>query len=132
MNIVIVGCGRVGGRLGTVLDAEGHKVTVMDIDEDSFRFLGPGFRGDALLGDGTDDDDLVKADIDDTDVFIAATDTDSCNLLASQKAKIQFKVPKVVCRLYDPVQKDLFRDLGLETVTPTTVTIELLKDAIER
>jgi trk system potassium uptake protein TrkA len=132
MNIVIVGCGRVGGRLGTVLDAEGHKVTVMDIDEDSFRFLGPGFRGDALLGDGTDDDDLVKADIDDTDVFIAATDTDSCNLLASQKAKIQFKVPKVVCRLYDPVQKDLFRDLGLETVTPTTVTVELLKDAIER
>lgn len=132
MNIVIVGCGRVGGRLGTVLDAEGHKVTVMDIDEDSFRFLGSGFRGEALIGDGTDDDDLVRTDIDDTDVFIAATRDDSCNLLAAQKAKVQFKVPKVVCRIYDPVQKDLFRDLGVETVTPTTVTVELLKDAIER
>ncbi len=132
MNIVIAGCGRVGGRLGTVLDAEGHKVTVMDIDGDSFRFLGPGFRGNAIIGDGTDDDDLVRADIDDTDVFVAATRADSCNLLAAQKAKIQFKVPKVVCRLYDPVQKDLFRDFGVETVTPTTVTVELLKDAIER
>ena len=132
MNVVIVGCGRVGGRLGTVLDAEGHKVTVMDVDEDSFRFLGPGFRGNALIGDGTDDDDLARADIDDTDVFVAATREDNCNLLASQKAKTQFKVPKVVCRLHDPIQKDLFRDLGLDTISPTTVTVELLRDAIER
>ena len=132
MNIVIVGCGRVGGRLGTVLDADGHKVTVMDIDEDGFRFLGSGFRGSALLGDGADDDDLRRADIDDTDVFISATRDDSLNLLIAQKAKVKFKVPKVVCRVYDPIQKDLFRDMGVETVTPTTVTVELLKDAIER
>ena len=32
VNVVIMGCGRVGARLATLLDAEGHKVTVLDID----------------------------------------------------------------------------------------------------
>ena len=132
MNVVIMGCGRVGGRLGTILDAEGHNVTIVDLDENSFRWLTPGFKGKAIIGDGTDEDGLLRADIDNADVFVATTQGDNRNLLAAQKAKIQFNVPKVVCRLYDPIRRELYRDLGVETVSPTTVTAELLKNAIER
>ncbi len=132
MTVVIMGCGRVGGRLGSMLDNEGHDVTVIDLDDKSFRWLAPSFKGKAIIGDGTDGDSLVRANIDNADVFVATTQGDNRNLLAAQKAKIEFHVPKVVCRIYDPIRRELYRDLGIETVSPTTVTSELLKNAIER
>lgn len=132
MNVVIMGCGRVGGRLATMLDAEGHDVVILDIDPRSFRWLGPSFKGKAIIGDGTDEDALRKAEIDDADIFVATTQGDNRNVLAAQKAKLIFKVPKVVSRIYDPIRRELYRDLGLETISPTTVTTELLKNAIER
>ena len=115
-----------------MLDAEGHDVVVLDIDSKSFRWLPPSFKGVAMIGDGTDEDTLRKAETEDADVFAATTQGDNRNVLAAQKAKYIFKVPKVVCRIYDPIRREMYRDLGLETISPTTVTAELLKDAIER
>ena len=54
MNVVIMGCGRVGAQLAALLDNEGVHVTVLDVDSSSFRRLVPTFKGTALLGDGTD------------------------------------------------------------------------------
>jgi len=48
MKIVIMGCGRVGAQLANSLDAEGHDVTILDIDAYSFdRFLSSEFHGTA-------------------------------------------------------------------------------------
>ena len=115
-----------------MLDAQNHSVTIFDLDENSFRWLPAEFKGKAIIADGIDDDGLIRANIDDADVFVATTQGDNRNILAAQKAKFQFNVPKVVCRLYDPIRKELYRDLGIETISPTTVTAELLQDAIER
>ncbi|MCK4243214.1 MAG: NAD-binding protein, partial [Dehalococcoidia bacterium] len=41
MNVVIMGCGRVGAQLAALLEEEGHKVTIMDREPDSFRRLPP-------------------------------------------------------------------------------------------
>ena len=52
MKVVIMGCGRVGARLASLLDADGHSVSVLDVDSYSFRRLPSDFKGTALLGNG--------------------------------------------------------------------------------
>ena len=61
MNVIIMGCGRVGAQLAGMLDSEGHTVTVLDINEYSFRRLPSTFKGTPLIGDGTDEETLKKA-----------------------------------------------------------------------
>jgi trk system potassium uptake protein len=131
MNVVIMGCGRVGAQLANILDAEGHKITVLDINPDSFRKLSPEFKGAALIGDGTDEDVLRRAGITEADGFVAATQGDNRNALASQIAKHIFGVKKVVCRIYDPLRRELYANLGLETVSPTIIFAQLLKERLE-
>ena len=131
MNIVIMGCGRVGAQLANILDAEGHKITVLDINPDSFRKLSPEFKGTALIGDGTDADTLRKAGIEEADGFAAVTQGDNRNVLAAQIAKHIFGVKKVVCRIYDPLRRELYANLGLETVSPTIIFAQLLKERLE-
>lgn len=132
MKVVIMGCGRVGGRLANMLDVEGHEVVVLDIDPSGFRWLPASFKGQTVVGDGTDEDALIKAEIESADAFIATTQGDNRNVLAAQKVRHVFRIPKVVCRIYDPIRREMYRDLGLETISPTTVTAELLKNALER
>ncbi len=130
MKIVIMGCGRVGAALATLLDAEGNRVTVIDIDSDSFRRLPASFRGTALLSNGTDAEDLKKAGIEGADAFVAVTQGDNRNVMAAQIARHFFGVPRVLCRLYDPLRKELNDTLGLEAVSPTTIFAQILRDKL--
>jgi trk system potassium uptake protein TrkA len=131
MKILIMGCGRVGARLASLLDEDGHEVTILDNDTYSFRRLPPSFDGTALFGNGTDEEALKKAGIEDTDVFIAVTQGDNRNVMACQIAKHIFKVPRVVCRIYDPLREEMYSALGLETISPTKVFAQLLREKIE-
>ena len=131
MNVVIMGCGRVGAQLANILDAEGHKITVLDINPDGFRKLSPEFKGTALIGDGTDEDTQRRAGIEEADGFVAVTQGDNRNVLAAQIAKHIFGVKKVVCRIYDPLRRELYATLGLETVSPTIIFAQLLKERLE-
>lgn len=132
MRVLIMGCGRVGAMLAELLDQEGHEVTVMDIDPYSFRRLGPNFRGQAIVGNGMDVDDLRKAGIEQVDAFAACTQGDNRNVMGAQIAKHIFGVPKVVTRIYDPLREDTFKRLGLETFSPTIVGARGMKAALER
>ena len=130
MKIIIMGCGRVGAQLANLLDAEGHQITVIDIDAHSFRRLPPSFGGTALVGDGTDEEMLKKAGIAEADAFVAVTQGDNRNVMAAQIARNIFNVPRVICRIYDPLRKDVYEALGLEAVSPTTVFAQLLRDKL--
>jgi len=131
MKVVIMGCGRVGAQLATLLDAEGHLVTVLDTDAYSFRRLPPTFNGTALLGDGIDEEALRKAGIEEADAFIAVTQGDNRNVMAAQIVKHIFSVPKVICRIYDPLRRELYSTLGLEAFSPTTIFAQMLKEKLE-
>ena len=131
MKIVIIGCSRVGGRLAGLLDAEGHSVTILDIDTYSFRKLPPDFKGTALVGNGLDQETLKRAGIEEADAFVATTQGDNRNIMATQVAKHIFNVPKVVCRIYDPLRNELYNTLGLETISPTTIFTQMLKEKLE-
>lgn len=128
MKVVIMGCGRTGAQLATMLDAEGHKVTIIDINDYSFRRLATNFSGTAIVGDGTNDDNLKKAGIEEADAFVAVTQGDNRNIMAAQIAKHIFKVPKVLLRIYDPLRRELYTDLGLSAFSPTIIFAQLLKD----
>ena len=131
MNIVIMGCGRVGAQLAMLLDAEGHLVTVLDTDSYSFRRLSSTFNGTALLGNGIDEESLRKAGIEEADAFFAVTQGDNRNVMAAQVAKHIFNVPRVICRIYDPLRRELYTTLGLEALSPTTIFAQMLKDKLE-
>ena len=130
MKVLIMGCGRVGARLAATLDAEGHKVTIMDVEPYSFRRLPTSFGGTAIVGTGLDEDLLRKAGIEEADVFVAVTQGDNRNVMVAQIAKHIFNVPKVVCRIYDPIREEMYRSLGIETISPTKVGATLLRQAI--
>jgi trk system potassium uptake protein TrkA len=130
MKVVIVGCGRVGSRLAAMMDAEGHEVTILDVEPYSFRRLPKTFKGTAMVGNGLDEDTLKKAGIEKADVFVAVTEGDNRNVMAAQIAKHIFNVPKVVCRIYDPIREEMYRNLGLETISPTKIGAGLLKEVI--
>jgi len=131
MNVVIMGCSRVGAQLAVMLDAEGNKVTVIDIDAYSFKKLPATFKGEAIVGSGLNEEVLKKAGIEEADVFVAATQGDNRNVMACQIAKHIYHVPKVVSRIYDPIREEMYRNLGLKTVSPTKVVAKLLKDEIK-
>jgi trk system potassium uptake protein len=126
-----MGCGRVGARLASLLDEDGHEVTVLDNDTYSFRRLPPSFSGTALFGNGIDEEALKKAGIEDADIFVALTQGDNRNVMACQIAKHVFKVPRVVCRIYDPLREEMYSALGLETISPTKVFAQLMREKIE-
>ena len=131
MNVIIMGCSRVGAQLAGMLDAEGHKVTIMDVEPYSFRKLPPTFNGLAMVGNGLEEDSLKKAGIEKADVFVTVTQGDNRNVMACQIAKHIYQVPKVVSRIYDPIREEMYHNLGIESVSPTKVVAELLKERIE-
>jgi trk system potassium uptake protein TrkA len=128
MKVLIMGCGRVGARLAALLDENGHEVTVLDIDTYSFRRLPPSFGGSALYGNGIDEEALRRAGIEDTDLFVALTQGDNRNVMACQVAKHIFNVPRVMCRIYDPLREEMYNALGLETISPTKVIAQLFSE----
>jgi len=131
MKAVIMGCSRVGARLAGLLDADGHSVTILDTDTYSFRRLPPTFKGNALVGNGLDQEVLKRAGIEEADAFVATTQGDNRNIMAAQIAKHIFNVPKVVGRIYDPLRQELYSTLGLETISPTTIFAQILREKLE-
>ncbi len=131
MKVVIMGCGRTGARLAGLLDADQHQVTILDTDTYSFRRLPPDFGGTALLGNGIDEESLKKAGIEEADAFVALTQGDNRNVMAAQIAKHIFNVPKVICRIYDPIRRELYNTLGIEAFSPTTIFSQMLKERLE-
>jgi trk system potassium uptake protein TrkA len=127
MNVIVVGCGRVGARLAVRLSNQGHRVTVLDEAREAFMRLGTEFSGATLQGSGLDNDVLRRAGAKEADIVIALTGGDNRNLMVAQIAKHTFGVARTVARLHDPVRAAKFRELGIETLCTTTVLEGMLE-----
>ena len=126
MKFVIVGCGRVGAALAEAFDAGGHEVVILDLTTRAFDRLSGEFKGQALRGDGTDEDVLRRAGAEGADVFLALTEGDNRNVMAAQVAVEKLSVGKVLAKINDPVRAAAYAELGIATVCRTT----MLMDAI--
>jgi trk system potassium uptake protein TrkA len=120
MRIIVIGCGRMGAGLAQDLSLQGHSVTVVDSDSTAFERLGPVFKGQTIVGVGFDREVLLRAGIQRADGLAAVTVSDEANVVAARMASQVFRVPRVVARLYDPRKAEIYRRLGLQTISPVT------------
>jgi trk system potassium uptake protein TrkA len=131
MKVVIVGCGRLGSALAKGLIADGHTVSIIDKSRDAFRRLEPKFTGKTVAGPGIDEDIMRRAGIENADVFVAVTNFDTTNIMASQIARERFKVPRVLTRVVEPVRAHVYHELGLDTFCNTTVSAGFIRAFVE-
>lgn len=117
-----MGCGRVGARLATELDSQGHSVAVIDQLDSAFKRLGRDFGGKTYRGVGFDQDTLLDAGIERAQGFAAVSSGDNSNILAARVARETFAVPRVVARIYDPRRAEVYERLGIPTVATVSWT----------
>lgn len=128
MNIVILGCGRVGARVANTLSTS-HDVTVIDWSRTSFGRLDQSFAGRTFVGNGIDIDVLRRAGAGEADVFLALTNGDNRNIMSGQVARI-LGAERVVVRVYDATRAEIFADAGLHTVSPTVMGADRLFEMV--
>lgn len=131
MRVVILGCGKLGSRLARKLSEEGHQITIMDRNRDALKQLGPDFKGETLGGAALIEANVQRFFSAPIDVFIAVTEKDNVNIMAAQRAKNEFKVPRVIARIYDPILAGTYRELGLETVCPTNLALQTIESMLK-
>ncbi len=130
MKIIIVGCGRNGAGLALALSNAGHAITVIDTDEQAFSQLGKDFKGETIEGIGFDRDILKQAKIEKSDALAAFTSSDESNAVIARMAREIYHVPKVVARLYDRDKAEIYKQLGIQTLSSTTWGIKRAADLL--
>lgn len=131
MKVIVMGCGRVGALVSTILAREGHVVTVIDNREPgAAERLGPNFKGRLLPGLGFDRNVLSESGIESADAFVAASSSDNVNIVAARIARHIFHVPRVVCRTYDPRKAKIYERLGLQTLTLSAWVAERIMELV--
>jgi trk system potassium uptake protein TrkA len=129
MRFVIMGCGRLGRTVATTLDSEGHEVSIIDFHEAAFQLLPESFGGRTVLGNGVDKQIQAEAGTPEADVFMALANGDNRNAMAAQVAKHLHGVDRVVARIFDTERAEVYRELGLEAVNPTSIVSDLVRQA---
>lgn len=120
MKVIIGGCGRVGAQLASKLAFERHEVVVIDKDPRSFARLGKSFSGKTIRGIVFDKEVLEEAGADRTDAYVAVTSGDNSNVVSATVAREIYRIPKVVARIFDPRRAEIYRRLGIQTVSSVT------------
>jgi trk system potassium uptake protein TrkA len=128
VKIVIVGCGRVGSTLARQMVAEGHDVSIVDENVSAFGRLGEDFGGQMVVGSGIDEEVLRRAGIESAHCFASVTNGDNRNIMAAQIAQKVFKVQRVITRIYDPIRAEVYGELGLESLCPTTLGASIVQE----
>ena len=132
MHIIIAGCSRVGANLVNRLSEEGHNVVVIDRDSNSFLQLGGGSNCMSITGMPIDEDVLKEAGIEMADALAAVTTDDNTNIMIAQIARQLYRVPKVITQTNDPERQQVLTFMGLETICPTTLTVERFFTALTK
>jgi trk system potassium uptake protein TrkA len=120
MKMIVVGCGQMGAGLAQTLSLRGHEVTVIDKVGAAFERLGPAFKGRTIVGIGFDRTILENAGIARSDGLAAVTNSDEANIVTARLARELFRVPRVVARVVEPRKAEIYRRLGLSTISTTT------------
>jgi trk system potassium uptake protein len=124
MHIIVLGCGRIGSRLATTLEAEQHTVAVVDRDREAFRRLPDRFTGRAVLGNVISRGVLEQAGINEAGAVAAVTSGDNSNIVAARIARETYKIDSVVARIKDPKRAEIYQRLGIPTVATVTWTTD--------
>lgn len=123
MNVLVIGCGRVGSKLASILSRMGHETSVIDVDDSNFDYLDDDFTGFTVKGIPIDQDILRHAGIEGCDALAAVTSDDNVNAMVCQIAKDVFKVKRVIARIYNPLKEVVFSNYHIKTICSPTLTV---------
>ncbi len=131
MKAIIMGCGRLGEQVCRLLAASGgNQVCVIDYDQTALDRLGADIKVRKVKGVGFDREVLLEAGIREADAFVATSSSDNANVIAARIARNIFYVPKVVARLYDPRRAEIYRRLGLMTISSINWAAERVREML--
>lgn len=131
MRFLVIGCGRAGSRLAHTLSVHRHAVTVVDSDPVALARVADASAITAIRGIGFDHDVLIQAGIQRVDGLAAATGIDDANVVIARLAQQIFHVPRVVARVYEPRNAEIYRRLGIVTVSPLAWGVDRMVEALE-
>lgn len=116
MKVIIVGGGKVGTYLASLLLSNGHQVKLIEDNEKLFNKAVKELPKDILINENaTEPEVLEKVGIASTDVLAAVTDEDQKNLVVSTLAKMEFGVAKVIARVNNPKNAWLYNsEMGVD------------------
>jgi trk system potassium uptake protein len=125
MQIIVIGCGKVGSSLARELVEAGNEVVIIENDR---NLLTNADDIDCIKINGVpiDKDVLKSAGIETADAVCAVTQDDNMNIMTSQVAKEIFKVERVIARIFNPGSRELFEEFGLETICSTSLTVDAI------
>jgi trk system potassium uptake protein TrkA len=119
--VVIVGCGKLGAFLAEAFSEDGCSVVVIDREGSRFAELSSAFSGFTIEGSAVELPTLEQAKTDQADVFVAATGSESVNLMTSQIARVRYKVPKIASRIYSQQLEEFCRGKGIIPIPAVSV-----------
>ncbi len=130
MYIVIAGGGKIGEYLAGVLLQSGNAVAIIEEDLDTADRLSMVLEGRYLVihGDGCDSKCQEDAGIRRADVFVATTGQDDDNLVSCEIAQRVFNVPRCIARVNSPKNNRIFKEVGIECVSSTTLIANLIEE----
>jgi trk system potassium uptake protein TrkA len=120
MNIIVVGCGRVGAELAYRLFQQGHQVTVIDYLSTAFANLPPDFRGRTIQGEALNQQVLHRAGIEKADGLAMVTSSDTVNAVVAHAAKMVYGISNIIVRNYDPRWRSLYEHFGVQVVSSSS------------
>ena len=130
MEIIVVGCGRVGSELAYRLFQKGHKVAVVDNRVGAFNNLHPDFNGRTIEGEVLNQGVLLRAGIEHADGLAAVTSSDTLNAVVAHLARSVFHTPNVVVRNYDSNWRSLFEVFDLQVISPSSWGAQRIEELI--
>lgn len=130
MQIIIIGCGKVGSSLAAALIEQDQDVVIVDSDP-ALILAADTLDCIKITGVPIDRDVLRQAGIETADVVCAVTQNDNINIMASQIAREIFGVKRIYTRVFNPSSRGVFNDLGLESICSTQLTVQAFIRAIQ-
>lgn len=122
MQIVVVGCGKIGTTIAEQLSAEGHDITIVDSDEAVVQSLAARLDIMGVTGNGATHTVLKEAAVEEADLLIAVTESDELNLMCcmvGKKAGAGHTIARVRNPEYNQDISFIKNDLGLAmTINP--------------
>ena len=133
MDILIVGGGKVGAHLADILQGHGHRITLIEINEQIATRIRTSLREvQVLAGDGCNPAVLRDAGITSMQAVVAATGDDEDNLVVAKLAKHEYRVGRVVARINNPKNEWLFtRRMGVDiAVSHSAMLARLIQEEL--
>ena len=134
-RVAVIGCGSFGTQIAVELSSLGNIIIVLDKDPESFSAL-PSYllensRVVTSIGDGTRETYLRQAGVQGVDLFIAATNKPSVNLLSAQLARHVLRIPEVMCLVNDSSLVPIYEGLGIKVINPDALLMDVIREGLD-